>query len=127
MKMLPDGTIEGTPEELAAFKHIDAAMSAKDVARAKKSPTLPPKKTEPAPVKKRATQIPVEEMMKIVNTLNGGFGVTASDVARHLGVTRKAAYQRLFRLKELGRVDIVDGKFRKAYRQQQLESVAANG
>ena len=27
MKLYPDGIAEGTPEELAAFKHIDAALA----------------------------------------------------------------------------------------------------
>lgn len=44
MKMYPDGVVEGSPEELAAFKHIDAALTKRE------QPAL---KALPAPRRKR--------------------------------------------------------------------------
>lgn len=34
MKLYPDGIAEGTPEECAAFKHIDAALTARNARKA---------------------------------------------------------------------------------------------
>jgi hypothetical protein len=103
MKIHPDGTIEGSPEELAAFRHIDAAMTAKDVARARVSQRKP---------KKAVTQTKSEDVLEMVKSLDSGEGVSAADLAVHMGIDRKAAYQKLYGMKTLGRLDVSEGKFR---------------
>lgn len=47
IRMYPDGVVEGTPEEVAAFKHIDAALTARNAApkpRALRAVKAAPKK-----------------------------------------------------------------------------------
>lgn len=113
MKMHPDGTIEGSPEELAAFRHIDAAMTAQDVARAKVSQRKTKKAVaEKVVAKKVGTQTKSEDLLEIVKSLDSGDGVSAAELANRMGVETKDAYNKLYRLKTLGKLEVSGGRFR---------------
>jgi hypothetical protein len=99
MKLFVDGTLEGSPEELAAYKHIDAALAAKN-------------KRAETPKRKGAFPSPEDEEVKISNKLsatlkyiaeNGSSsGVAYTEVAAGMGIQPGTAQWRLGRLVALG-------------------------
>jgi hypothetical protein len=101
MKMYPDLTVEGTPEEVAAFKHIDAALAArkrpsmKAIESSKPEKKPPPKKVPKAP--------PTSDLAEqIINLARAKDGVTALEVAEYFEMDKKTAYNRLYHMQAKG-------------------------
>jgi hypothetical protein len=124
VKLHPDGIAEGTPEECAAFKHIDAALAARNKPRLKAieaaKPTKPTK-AAPAKPKRAKTQRRSREEIAALNeqiiALAGAKdGVTADVVAQYLEMDRKRAYQMLYTLRGKQRLWLTDGGLFKAER-----------
>jgi hypothetical protein len=113
MKIHPDGTIEGSPEELAAFKHIDAAMTRKDAsaskALARQQGTPPAKPVKKAAVVKKAATI--DEALQAARALDTGNGFKASQLADFMGIPVKTAYNKLYILKNKGDLILRDGTY----------------
>jgi Fic family protein len=97
MRMHPDGTVEGTPEEVAAFKHIDAALAAKNgrITRSKQKPEVVEVEEIPISAKLNATLNMLQDN-DIVD------GISADEMGKWLGVPRATATWRLRKLEDLG-------------------------
>lgn len=111
MRLHPDGVVEGTPEECAAFKHIDAAL-------AQRNGTPRPERLaiEAAPTE---AEVPfgVEgktsaEILMSLAKLRKNRGVTAGLAAAVLQIDSRLAYQRLYALHRKGLLAKGDGVFR---------------
>jgi DNA-binding CsgD family transcriptional regulator len=113
MKMYTDYTVEGTPEEVAAFKHIDAALAARN-GRAAMRAIEAPKKKPPAkkvpstrvpakrPRKPRSeTQALHEQILKLIGSKDG---ITSKQIAEYLEVNIKTVYNHLYRMVQQGDV-----------------------
>ena len=111
MKMYADLTVEGTPEEVAAFKHIDAALSGRErrsAMRAIEGPKPKPKKVASkrvAPKRERRprseTRAVHENMLKLIGAKNG---ITTRQVAEYLEIGQKTVYNHLYRMVKQGEV-----------------------
>jgi DNA-binding CsgD family transcriptional regulator len=112
MKMYVDYTVEGTPEEVAAFKHIDAALAARNhraAMRAIEAPKKPPPKkvtakrvTAKRPRKPRSeTQALHEQILKLIGSKDG---ITSKQIAEYLEVNVKTVYNHLYRMVQQGDV-----------------------
>lgn len=101
MKLNPDGTLEGSPEELAAYKHIDAALSAKN----SRGMNPKPKKPREAKVEK-VEEVEVSPMLaETLDLLSAHDGpVPASQIATEMGIKPATAQWRLNKLAALGLV-----------------------
>lgn len=94
MKLHPDGIAEGTPEECAAFKHIDAALAARNKPQLK-AIEAPRKPAGKPPRRRDVTQ-------RILALAVAKDGITTTEVAEYLNVDRKTAYNRLYALRGKG-------------------------
>lgn len=112
MKLYPDGVAEGTPEEVAAFKHIDAALTAKNGRKAIEGPRpkkAPAKKTTPPKKQARASKDDMEKLnQQILDFLQTSGGGHAAELAEYLGIDRKKAYRLLYNLRTAGRLWLTD-------------------
>jgi hypothetical protein len=114
MRMFPDGSIEGTPEELAAYQHISAAMDRTDIRLAKKVE----RQANPQPRKtrrpRRGNPIPpsVGEVLEKARELDDGKGVTARDLSLLMGAQSKVVYNRLYHLTQRGVLVRENGVFK---------------
>jgi hypothetical protein len=110
MKIHPDGVVEGSPEEIAAYQHISAAMDRTDVARTKRQAAQAKPRPKKAPAKKRNLKA-VPALLETAKGLDDGDGVTASKLADTLGIDRKAAYNKLYSLMSQGHAALEGGRF----------------
>lgn len=104
MKLYPDGVAEGTPEEVAAFKHIDAALAARN----KRSQLAiegpkpkPAKKATPKKATKTSHKATVELYEQILG-LASTQSVTAAMISQYFELDKKTAYNMLYRLRVKG-------------------------
>ena len=112
MKLYPDMVAEGTPEELAAFKHIDAALSARNKRPGQplaiEGPSKPPKPKRTRQPKLTPTQI--DEAIALAAT-NGG--ITARQMADYFHTSPEVGRKRLYRLRDQGKLWLTnDGIFK---------------
>jgi hypothetical protein len=110
MKMYTDGVVEGTPEEVAAFKHIDAALMARNKRSSALAIEAPKRK---AAVKKVAPQRKnrkgaSEQVLKLVGAKGG---VTSGQVAEYMELPHKTAYNLLYRMVQSGEIVRNDGLY----------------
>jgi DNA-binding NtrC family response regulator len=119
VKYYPDGVAEGTPEEIAAFKHIDAALAARNK-RAQLAIEGPKKRAakkaapkKAAPRKARGERMTDEMADQIIALALARDGINAHDVAQYLEMDSKTAYNRLYRLRQRGLLWLTgDGAFK---------------
>jgi len=121
VKMYTDGVVEGTPEEIAAFKHIDAHLTAREhrpvkAIEAKKPPgkvtaskRVKTQHRTDKRVRTRRTSEQIEEMNnQLISMASANVGVTANDVALYFGMNKKTAYNRLYQLRVKGLLGLAD-------------------
>ena len=111
MKMYPDYTVEGTPEEVAAFKHIDAALAARNHRAAMRAIEAPKKA---APKKVTSKRGPYRTKSKdthdqVLKLIAAKDGISAAQIAEYLEIPRKTAYNCLYGMTQRGEV-VRDGK-----------------
>jgi ribosomal protein S25 len=123
MKMYSDLTVEGTPEEVAAFKHIDAALAARNkrsqlAIEAKKPAKKPAKKAAPkkAPQNRQTAEL-YEQILAVANDK----GVNASIISQYFEISTKTAYNMLYRLKTKGLIYKTDDGLFRATRKSMAE------
>lgn len=105
MKMYVDLTVEGTPEEIAAFKHIDQALAQRNKRAHLAIEAKPEKKPTPRKVKsRRIIKAPRTNDMaeQIINLARARGGITAAHVVEYFEIPQKQAYNRLYALKAKG-------------------------
>jgi hypothetical protein len=102
LKQYVDGTLEGSPEELAAYKHIDAMLARKN------KPAPKAIEAKKAPVKKERSKNRVSSDA-ILLFIEEREGATAADIAEQFpGLPRKAAYNRLYQLRKQNKLWLTD-------------------
>lgn len=107
MKMYVDYTVEGTPEEVAAFKHIDAALAARNhraAPRAIEGPKQKPKKVVSKRVQRKPraeTNAIGEQIEKLIGAKNG---VTTRQISEYLELPVKTVYNHLYRMVKQNKV-----------------------
>lgn len=108
MKMYPDLTVEGTPEEIAAFKHIDAALAHRNghrPQRAIEGPKKAPKKVASTRVYRKGGDVR-EQILRLVGAKDG---ISTNEIAEYLEMSRKTTYNYLYSMVAKGEI-VRDGK-----------------
>jgi DNA-binding NtrC family response regulator len=117
VKYYPDGVAEGTPEEIAAFKHIDAVLAARgkrsqlaiEGPKKRAASKAAAKKAAPKKASRRTRQASNELYDQIISLAAARDGITSREVAEYLEIDKKTAYNRLYHLRARGRLWLSGG------------------
>lgn len=114
MKLYPDLVAEGTPEELAAFKHIDAALTARNTRRPALVAIEGPKTAAPRPKTKRKPKLTTKQVDEVIAIALTNGGITARQMADQFHTSPETARKRLLRLRDQGKLWLTEGGVFKA-------------